>query len=90
MNDFLPIGITALAAVFVLLLIVVVLRRRGARKKKTVAPPTPPPVAVPTVPDEPPQASSLTSLIGQAKVPEAKPASLRQITAQPEPAVTPV
>ncbi len=82
--------IAAIAAVVLLLLIVVAFRRRGARKKKSVAPPAPASVAAPTVPAESPPAASLTSLIGQAKTPEAKPASLRQITAQPEPAVAPV
>ncbi len=82
--------IAAITAVVLLLLIVVVLLRRGAKKKKSVAPPTPASVAAPTVPAELPPAASLTSLIGQAKVPEAKPASLRQITAQPDPAAAPV
>jgi pilus assembly protein CpaE len=88
MNNFLPIGIAALAAVVLLLLIVVVLRRRRTRKKTKAVPSAPVPTAVPTVSAEPAQASSLTSLIGQAKVPEAKSASLRQLTAHPESATS--
>lgn len=86
MDNILPVAIAALAAIVLLLLVVVVIRRRGARQKKTTTPPPAQPVAASSVSDETAPSSSLTSMIGEAKVPvpEAKPASLRQITSQPE------
>jgi pilus assembly protein CpaE len=81
MENILPIGIAALVVLFLLLLLVVVLRRRKAKKLAATASAAAP-AAVPNVPAESPSASSLTSLIGQAKVPEAKPAATRQ---QPTP-----
>jgi len=81
MEKFLPIGIAALVALFLLLLLVVVLRRRKAKKQAASAPV---PAASSPPPAESPPASSLTSLIGQAKVPEAKPAATRQQSTQPE------
>ena len=76
MEKFLPIGIAALVALFLLLLLVVVLRGRKARKKAATASAAAP--ATPNVPAESEPTSSLTSLIGQAKVPEAKPVATRQ------------
>ena len=89
-NPVLLVGIVALAALIFVLLLMVVLRRRSARKKKAAAPAAPPPATVPTSPAESQPTSSLTSLIGQAKVPEAKPASLRQITTHADQTAMPV